>query len=371
MTRLLSASLLLCLATLGANHSCAAAPEDDQDPLAVLTDPFKADWRRFKHQYVMPDGRVIDTGNGDVSHSEGQGYAMLFAVAADDRETFETLRAWTERVLQRSDGLHHWRFDPRSEPMIEDPNAAADGELLIAWALLRAADRWQERTYLVQARVIIQAFESRLVRRIGRRLMIVPWDLADLESPRIINPSYFVFPAMQDIAVEMRSDLWLELYADCLSLVQEARFGRWQLPPDWLSIDADNRLGIWSERNPYFSYDAIRIPLHLAWAGHDTREFLGSFLETWARFPPQRAPDWFDLSPGGAHSRDSAPPGFSAVRSLTETIAALADGETTSSEPLPTLYVARDYYSASLIMLARLAEIDWWQARLKADPPRA
>jgi len=371
MPRLLSASLLLCLATLGVNYSCAAGPEDMENPMAVLTDPFIADWRRFKQHYVTHDGRVVDTGNGNVSHSEGQGYAMLFAVAAGDRETFDTLRGWTKSVLQRDDGLHHWRFDPRSQPTITDPNSAADGELLIAWALLRAADRWQDSAYLEQARIIIQAFENRLVRRIGRRLMIVPWDLADLESPRVINPSYFVFPAMQDIAVEMRSDLWLELYADCLSLVQEARFGRWQLPPNWLSIDDDNRLGIWSERNPHFGYDAIRIPLHLAWAGHDTREFLGSFLDTWTAFPPQRTPDWFDLSPTGTHSRDAAPPGFRAVRSLSETIAALAVGETTRSEPLPTLYEARDYYSASLIMLARLAEIDWWSARrgVKPAPP--
>ena len=368
MKRLLSIAFVLTAGTFGVNHSCAAGTMGAQDSLAMLEDAFLSDWRRFKHHYVTLEGRVIDTGNGNVSHSEGQGYAMLLAVAANDREAFESLRAWTASVLQRDDGLHYWRFDPRSKPMIDDPNSAADGELLIAWALLRAADRWQERTYLVQARAIIQSFESRLIRRIGTRLTIVPWDLADLESPRVINPSYFVFPAMQDIAVEMKSELWMDLYEDCLSLVQEARFGRWLLPPDWLTIDAENRLGVWSERNPYFSYDAIRIPLHLAWAGHDTGEFLGRFLDAWGAFPVHRAPDWFDLSSKGTHSQNAAPPGFRAVRAFAETIVAHSEGEAPRSEPLPTLYVARDYYSASLIMLSRLAEIDWWRARLATTP---
>ena len=36
-------------------------------------------WRSYKQRFVATDGRVIDTGNKNVSHTEGQGYAMLFA----------------------------------------------------------------------------------------------------------------------------------------------------------------------------------------------------------------------------------------------------------------------------------------------------
>jgi endoglucanase len=34
--------------------------------------------------FHMPDGRIIDTGNGNVSHTEGQGFAMLMAVENED-----------------------------------------------------------------------------------------------------------------------------------------------------------------------------------------------------------------------------------------------------------------------------------------------
>ncbi len=34
-------------------------------------------WERYKARFMMPDGRIIDTANGNVSHTEGQGFAML------------------------------------------------------------------------------------------------------------------------------------------------------------------------------------------------------------------------------------------------------------------------------------------------------
>ncbi|MGM1325019.1 glycosyl hydrolase family 8, partial [Klebsiella michiganensis] len=30
-------------------------------------------WESYKSRFMMPDGRIIDTGNGNVSHTEGQG----------------------------------------------------------------------------------------------------------------------------------------------------------------------------------------------------------------------------------------------------------------------------------------------------------
>ena len=48
-----------------------------------------ADWEVFRQDFVEASGRVVDNGQGGISHSEGQGYAMLFAVHYGDRATFE------------------------------------------------------------------------------------------------------------------------------------------------------------------------------------------------------------------------------------------------------------------------------------------
>ena len=62
-----------------------AVPRSDRDsprpPGAALT---PADWLEFRRRFIMPDGRVIDTGNNNVSHSEGQGAALLFAARFDE-----------------------------------------------------------------------------------------------------------------------------------------------------------------------------------------------------------------------------------------------------------------------------------------------
>ena len=45
-------------------------------------------WRLYRTRYI-DGGRVLDTGNKDVSHSEGQGWGMLLAEANGDRRTFD------------------------------------------------------------------------------------------------------------------------------------------------------------------------------------------------------------------------------------------------------------------------------------------
>lgn len=63
-------------------------------------------WAAYKRRFVEADGRVADTGNLGTSHSEGQGYGLLLAAAAADRETFDRIWSWTNsRLLIRSDRL--------------------------------------------------------------------------------------------------------------------------------------------------------------------------------------------------------------------------------------------------------------------------
>lgn len=50
-----------------------------------------AGWAQYKHRFLLPEGRIIDTGNHNVSHSEGQGFGMLLAVYNNDRPTFDLL----------------------------------------------------------------------------------------------------------------------------------------------------------------------------------------------------------------------------------------------------------------------------------------
>src|SRR5262249_22467996 len=81
------------------------------------------EWAAYAEHFVSPEGRVIDTANGNISHSEGQGYGLLLAVLADDRAAFERIWSFTRTELMiRPDGLAAWRWEPDTAPHVTDPN---------------------------------------------------------------------------------------------------------------------------------------------------------------------------------------------------------------------------------------------------------
>jgi endoglucanase len=55
--------------------------------LAGLNNAFGSeDWEQFKTAFIT-NGRVIDKGQNGISHTEGQGMALLLAVQNDDQKT--------------------------------------------------------------------------------------------------------------------------------------------------------------------------------------------------------------------------------------------------------------------------------------------
>jgi len=90
-------------------------------------------WETYKSRFLMPDGRIIDTANNNISHSEGQGFSMLIAVSNNDQQTFDKLWQWTQKTLKNKDnGLFYWRYNPAEANPVSDKNNASDGDTLIA-----------------------------------------------------------------------------------------------------------------------------------------------------------------------------------------------------------------------------------------------
>lgn len=105
-------------------------------------------WSAYKSAFLDPGGRIMDTGNGNISHSEGQGYGMWLAVLSDSLADFELIWSFTRtELLVRDDGLSAWKWDPRTRPHVTDINNATDGDILIAYALALAAGQWNRQDY--------------------------------------------------------------------------------------------------------------------------------------------------------------------------------------------------------------------------------
>ena len=308
-------------------------------------------WQAYKSRFISSEGRLIDDSAGNVSHSEGPGYAMLLAAFANDSQTFANLWTWTQANLYvRGDGLAAWRWRPQDSPHTLDRNNATDGDLLIAWALVEAGHRWKNPAYLSQAHKIALAI-GRLATydsSLGRTLSpgVAGFGPKDADDGPIVNPSYWVFPAIDALAGVAPEVDWNAIRASGLALIDGAKFGPRRLPSDWVSLKHGVEPAAKFPKT--FGYDAIRVPLYLAWGGEPERARLQGFAESWADSHYQ-APSVIDVVTGAA-IEPFTEDGYLAVAAL---VRCAANGDRIP-ENLRTVHLDR-YYSATLHMLSLAA----------------
>lgn len=244
---------------------------------------FRSEWRAYRSAFVSPEGRVIDNANGGISHSEGQGYGLLLAAFADDHDAFQLIWNWTEKNLRgRPDLLFAWQWDP-SKNQIVDKNNATDGDILVAWALAEGARRFARSDYLTAAKPIAQAIGAEMLQNSNHGAILLPaasgFSRKDQPDGPIVNLSYWVFPAFSTLRELAPEYDWEALRESGLSLLNGSRFGPRQLPADWQSV-GDGVIAPARNFPPQFGYNAIRIPLYLAWSGDNAsrralRRFVG------------------------------------------------------------------------------------------------
>jgi endoglucanase len=318
-----------------------------------LPDRFRPYWQAFRARFLSSDGRIVDTGNGGRSHSEGQGWGLLFATEARDRESFDRILSFTENRLRRpEDGLLRWLWLPGAADPTPDPNNATDGDVYVCWALFRAADLWNEPDFRVRALSLLRAIETNLARRHRHWTFLLPGIHGfEHDTHWTLNPSYGVVPAWRIFAGHGTPDLWRAIIVSHLEMSERARFGRFRLPPDWLRLEReedDFRLSIAPEWPPRFSYDAVRTPLLLAWGGYHGHPAAVAAAEFWRSEPTTRA--WLDLTTG-AVSPYAAAPGVLAIAALLRSLAEPHSGPSLSIPVDP----GDDYYSSALRLLCVMA----------------
>lgn len=226
------------------------------------------DWQVFQEMMISDQGRVIDFSDPrQITTSEGQSYAMFFALVNNDRAVFQRLVRWTENNLAQGDLTAHlpawlWGRSPEGTWQVLDANTAADSNLWIAYNLLEAGRLWNERSYTVLGHLLLQ--------RMAREELVAVPEFGYLLAPGKygfssngkwrFNPSYVPPQLLARIAQEQPTTAWVELQANTPRfLIETAPLG---LAPDWVG-----RGESWSyeqEDEQIGSYDAIRVYL---WVG--------------------------------------------------------------------------------------------------------
>ena len=132
-----------------------------------------------------------------------------------------------------------------------------------------------------------------------------------------LNLSYSILPAFTAFAEYENASLWQALYNDSLHVLQVISNASLAIPTDWINLDDTGKVFISIKHDPISGYDAIRIPLYLAWCGQV--EELKPFKRFWQKNGGwQNAPSWVNLKTD-EHSDYDPEAGILAIRSLAYT----------------------------------------------------
>lgn len=247
-------------------------------------------WTQFCDRYISEEGRVIDTGDAQkITTSEGQSYALFFALVANDRGAFAKILGWTESNLAQGSLAEHlpaWQWGKSGDKDwgVLDNNSASDADLWIAWSLLEAGRLWKVPRYTHLGKALLSRIAKEEVVNIpGLGSMLLPGKtgFAGAKSWRL-NPGYL--PPQLARYFSRFGAPWSTLRETNLRLLQETAPKGFS--PDWVRYEAGKGWQLKPETTLVSGYNAIRVYL---WVGmmHDQDPQKALLLK---RFKPMA--DW-------------------------------------------------------------------------------
>ncbi|MGN0902944.1 MAG: glycosyl hydrolase family 8 [Succinivibrio sp.] len=305
-------------------------------------------WTDYKEKYLSDEGAIIDTGNKNMSHSEGQSYGLMFAVCYNDKKSFDKILKWTyDNLYDKKTGLFIWAYRRDGGEAIADRNNASDGDLMIANALFMAADKWGVADYSKKAESLSMHLLSLTITKYGSYNVVLPGANSFFyDNYVIINPSYFIYPAFANIYKKTYLKQFSKLITDGKRMLTDMKNLKVKLPPDWVKLTPTGEMIPAEQWPPRSSYDAIRVPLYLYWENKNAKE-LELFRNWYSKFPENSTPAWVNVETGQSADYFMSS-GLKSVRDLV------------MGKPIPEPDIKRseDYYNASLSMLVYLAFTD-------------
>ena len=258
--------LVLFLLLLGASGGCK------QGPWSL--------WDAYAAHFIDGQGRVVDPQGAGRTTSEGQSYALFFALADNDRPRFDRLLAWTQTNMAGGNlgtRLPGWLWGraQNGEWKLLNSNPASDSDCWIAYSLSEAGRLWKSPTYTNLGRqmmVLIARQEVTDLPAFGRMLMPGPTASFVHNQTWTVNPSYLPLFIFQRFAVVDPTGPWGSMAMNIPRMLRlSARHGfvlDWAeyVPSDgFYPASGPSAVESGKDARPAVgSYDAIRVYL---WAG--------------------------------------------------------------------------------------------------------
>ena len=241
-------------------------------------------WSAYQSRFIDVQGRVIDHSAGDRTTSEGQVYALFFALVDNDRATFDRLTAWTQANLAQNDLKTHlpswlWGKDASGAWKTLDVNSASDADVWMAYTYVEAGRLWKAAHYTDIGRAMMRQIAAKEVADLpGFGPMLLPGPVGfSHEQSNVrsnlrswtLNPSYVPLFLFERLATVDPGGPWQGIAAGIPRLLEQSN--RHGFAMDWVDyvpgdgfyptagLDTGN-----GKSATGGSYDAIRVYL---WVG--------------------------------------------------------------------------------------------------------
>ncbi len=238
-------------------------------------------WNSYAGHFIdSGSGRVFDPGGDQSTTSEGQAYALFFALVDNDRPTFNRVLSWTEDNLAGGDlAAHlpawHWGKTADGKWQILDPSSASDADTWMAYTLLEAGRLWRSTADTALGRSMLALIaRNEVVNLPGFGPMLLPGSAGFQQGNHwILNPSYLPLFLFERLASFDPSGPWPQIAAGIPRLLAQGSPHGFAM--DWIQyVPGDGfypapkpaAAGLQTPAGPapVGSYDAIRVYL---WAG--------------------------------------------------------------------------------------------------------
>jgi endo-1,4-beta-D-glucanase Y len=231
-------------------------------------------WQAYAGRFISSDGRVIDPQGGDRTTSEGQSYALFFALVNNDRTRFDKVLGWTEGNLAAGDlGAHlpawSWGKGKDGNWGALDTNSASDSDLWIAYDLIEAGRLWADPHYAILGRRLASVIAHKEIATLpGIGPALLP-GAKGFQFPQfsVLNPSYMPLFILQRLAATDHEGPWANLAMGVPTILERSAKNGFTM--DWVCYTPGEGFAPCQANGhitpePLGSYDAIRVYL---WAG--------------------------------------------------------------------------------------------------------
>ena len=320
-------------------------------------------WEGFCQAFLQQDGRVVDHTGGGHSTSEGQVYALFFALLSADRQRFDCILEWTKNNLAAGDltgRLMAWKWGKTANGQwtVIDQNAASDADLWLAYTLFQAGRIWQDSRLSSMAHLIADRISNELVVNVkGLGTLLLPGKEGfQFKGDRYkLNPSYLPLFLLRGMESEQPKGPWGALIRSTVEILDKTTPKG--LVADWVGASAKKGFFNFAGRECVGSYDAIRVYLWMALTSRSDsnrsyllKKFQGySGLVTTQGLPPER----LDACTG--KTENTGPVGFSiAIMPFLQEIGATSAIERQNLRLAATGGVPKVYYEQALALFSQL-----------------